>query len=147
MEPDDSQRPREKMRIVEADLAQLEKLAEMNKRLIEDEGHSNPMNIQQLVQRMYEWLRGDYRGYLALENNTAVAYCLYRDDGEYYYLRQLYVEREWRRRGVATRFLDWMYQQVWIDKRVRLDVLSHNEGAIAFYRKYGFTIGCLSMEK
>ena len=31
-----------------------------------------------------------------------------------------------------------MYDHVWNEKKVRLDVLSHNEEAIAFYKAYGF---------
>ena len=47
----------------------------------------------------------------------------------------------------ATKLLDWMYQNIWTDKKVRLDVLAHNEEAIAFYKAYGFRVGCLRMEK
>ena len=39
---------------------------------------------------------------------------------------------------IATEFLDWMYDHVWNEKKVRLDVLSHNEEAIVFYKAYGF---------
>ena len=70
-----------------------------------------------------------------------------RDDGDHYYLRQLFVDREFRRRGIATQLLDWMYQHVWTDKKVRLEVLVHNQDAITFYEQYGFNVGCLSMEK
>jgi len=122
-------------------------LAAMNKRLIEDEEHPNPMTARELTERMAAWLQGEYMAYLALVNGTVVAYCLYRDDGEHYYMRQLYVGRGYRRQGLATRLLDWMYRHVWTDKKVRLDVLSHNTRAIAFYKHYGFQVGCLRMEK
>jgi ribosomal protein S18 acetylase RimI-like enzyme len=135
------------MKITKADLSDVEQLAELNKRLIEDERHPNPMNVQQLAQRMAEWLQGEYTCYLATEDRSTVAYCLFRDDGKYYYMRQLFVERAYRRKGIASRLLDWMYQNVWTDKKVRLDVLSHNEEAIAFYKAYGFRVGCLRMEK
>ena len=135
------------MKITRADFSHVEKLAELNKRLIEDERHPNPMNVPQLARRMDEWLRGEYTCYLATEDGFTIAYCLFRDDGEYYYMRQLFVERAHRRKGLATQLLDWMYQNVWTDKKVRLDVLSHNEEAIAFYKAYGFRVGCLRMEK
>jgi ribosomal protein S18 acetylase RimI-like enzyme len=135
------------MNIRKADIAEVEKLAELNRKLIEDEQHPNPMSVQQLVRRMHEWLRGDYTCYVAEEDEATIAYCLFRDDGEYYYMRQLFVERGHRRKGVATVFLDWMYDHIWIGKKVRLDVLSHNREAIAFYKAYGFRIGCLRMEK
>ena len=105
------------------------------------------MDIVQLTQRMREWLATDYICYIAKENGHIVAYCLYRDDGDYYYMRQLYVDRAHRRKGIATRLLDWLYENVWTDKKVRLDVLAHNEDAVAFYKRYGFRIGVFRMEK
>ena len=62
-------------------------------------------------------------------------------------MRQLYVSREHRRRGIATQLLDWLYENVWTDKRVRLDVLAHNRDALAFYERYGFRMGVFRMEK
>jgi len=135
------------MKVTKADHSNIEKLAELNKRLIEDERHPNSMNMQQLAQRMTEWLQGEYACYIAAENGITVAYCLFRDDGKYYYLRHLFVERAYRRQGIATKLLDWMYKYIWTDKKVRLDVLSHNTAAIAFYKAYGFEVGCLRMEK
>ena len=135
------------MKIVKASLSDAGKLAEMNRRLIEDERYPNPMNVEQLTQRMSAWLKNEYTGYLAIEDDIIVGYCLFRDDGQYYYLRQLYIERENRRNHIATKLLDWMYRNVWTDKKVRLDVLSHNEEAIAFYKNYGFQTHVLRMEK
>ncbi len=135
------------MEIVRAELTDAEILAELNKRLIEDERHPNPMNIVQLTQRLKAWLATDYICYVAKQNEHIVAYCLYRDDGEHYYMRQLYVDRTHRRKGIATQLLDWLYENVWTDKKVRLDVLAHNEDAVAFYKNYGFRIGVFRMEK
>lgn len=135
------------MNIRKADISEAEKLARLNKRLIEDEKHPNPLSLEQLVRRMDEWLRGNYTCYVAGEGEVTIAYCLFRDDEEYYYMRQLFVEREYRRKEIATVFLDWMYDHIWIDKKVRLDVLSHNREAIAFCKAYGFRVGCLRMEK
>lgn len=135
------------MEIVKAKLSDADVLAELNKHLIEDERHPNPMNIVQLTERMEAWLATDYICYLAKENGNIVAYCLYRDDGGYYYMRQLYVDRAHRRKGIATQLLDWLYENVWTDKKVRLDVLAHNEAAVAFYKRYGFRIGVYRMEK
>ena len=135
------------MEIVRAELTDVDRLAELNKHLIEDERHPNPMDIAELSQRIREWLATDYICYMAKENGHTVAYCLYRDDGSYYYMRQLYVDRAYRRKGIATQLLDWLYENVWTDKKVRLDVLAHNEDAVAFYKRYGFRIGVFRMEK
>ena len=135
------------MEIVRAALTDAAILAELNQCLIEDERHPDPMNIAQLTKRMQEWLTTDYTCYVAKECRRIVAYCLYRDDGGYYYMRQLYVDRAHRRKGIATRLLDWLSENVWTDKKVRLDVLAHNEDAVAFYKRYGFRIGVFRMEK
>ena len=135
------------MEIVRAEPTDAEILAELNKHLIEDEQHPNPMNSAQLTQRMKAWLATDYICYVAKQDGHIVAYCLYRDDREHYYMRQLYVDRAHRRKGIATQLLDWLYENVWTDKKVRLDVLAHNEDAIAFYKRYGFRIGVFRMEK
>lgn len=135
------------MEIVRAKLIDAERLAELNKCLLEDEQHPDPMNITQLIERMKAWLATDYICYTAKQSGHIVAYCLYRDDGGYYYMRQLYVDRAHRRKGIATELLDWLYENVWTDKRVRLDVLAHNEDAVAFYKRYGFRIGVFRMEK
>ena len=135
------------MKIIQAGVTHIDRLAVLNKCLIEDERHPNPMNVEQLGERMSGWLQNDYTAYLAILDGEIAAYCLYRDDGDHYYLRQLYVDREFRRKGIATHLLDWMYKHVWIDKKVRLEVLAHNKDAIAFYEVYGFKVGCLSMEK
>jgi hypothetical protein len=70
------------MKITPASLTDIDTLAVLNKRLIEDEGHSNPMNVEQLAERMSGWLQGEYRGYLAVIADRIAAYCLYRDDGD-----------------------------------------------------------------
>ena len=122
-------------------------LGEMNKQLIEDEGHSNPMGVEELIGRMRQWLNHEYTAYIAMIDVLPLAYSLYRDDEEYFYMRQLFVSRQHRRQRIATQLLDWMYQHIWLSKPVRLDVLIHNTAAINFYRTYGFTDYCLTLTK
>lgn len=122
-------------------------LAILNKRLIEDEHYPNPMNINQLEERMKKWLRNEYLAYTIKENHEILGYCLFRDDGDFYYMRQLYIDRPHRRKGLATKLLDWMYAHIWIDKKTRLDVLPDNAQAIEFYTSYGFKTRCFNLEK
>ena len=61
------------MEIVKAKLTDADILAELNKELIEDEQHPNPMNISQLTERMREWLATDYICYMAKEKGSIVA--------------------------------------------------------------------------
>lgn len=135
------------LQIVQAELTDVERLAEMNRHLIEDERHPIPMNVNQLTQRLKEWLENEYICHLVKQHESIIAYCLWRDEGEYYYMRQLYVDRKHRRKGIATKLLDWLYENVWTDQKVRLDVFAHNEPAIEFYKRYGFRICVLRMEQ
>ena len=135
------------MTINRADASDVKELAELNRQLIEDEQHPNPMTRDELAERMIRWMEEGYTCYVARSGGVSVGYCLFRDDGKHYYLRQLFVARACRRRGIATALLDWMYANVWSGKPVRLDVFAHNEEAVAFYRGYGFRVAVLRMEK
>ena len=135
------------MTINRADASDAEELAELNRQLIEDEQHPNPMTQAELAERMIRWMEEGYACYVARSGGVTAGYCLYRDDGKHYYLRQLFVARSQRRRGIATALMDWMYANVWSGKPVRLDVFVHNREAVAFYRGYGFRVAVLRMEK
>ena len=122
-------------------------LAAMNQRLIEDEGHRNPMSLGQLTQRMTAWLEGEYQAILFSTENKTVGYALFKEDPDSIYLRQLYVEREFRRNGIGTATINWLKTNTWQDnKRVRLDVLVKNTRGIAFWRSVGFKDYCITME-
>lgn len=124
------------------------RLAEMNKRLIEDEGHSNRMSVPELEERMRGWLDMSYTAVIAEEApGIELGYCLFCEEERHFYLRQLYVEREHRRRGIATALLDRMYADYWVHKPLRLEVLVHNEAAIRFYERYGFAQYALEMRR
>jgi hypothetical protein len=60
-------------------------LAEWNYQLIRDEGHRNPMTIQQLRKRMKEWLAGEYTAVVFHSQAEMIADALYREqEGEIY---------------------------------------------------------------
>ena len=61
----------------------------------------------------------------------------------------LYVEPAHRRQGIATALLNQAQQwgQQRGDKRLGLQVFTHNQGAIALYEKLGFTPRALLLEK
>src|SRR5437879_12949663 len=76
-------------------------LAPTNAQLIRDEGHRNSMTMPQLTERMSEWLKTEYRAVLFELEGETIGYALYRVEPEYIYLRQLFVQPEMRRRGIA----------------------------------------------
>jgi GNAT superfamily N-acetyltransferase len=122
-------------------------LAEMNYRLIRDEGHRNRMTIPELRERMEVWLRGEYQATVIESDGAPVGYALFRREPEFVYLRHFFVEPEYRRRGIGRAALAWLRANTWADApRIRLDVLVGNAAGIAFWRAVGFRDYCLTME-
>ena len=76
-------------------------LAELNHQLIRDEGHRNKMTVPELEQRMKGWLASEYAAMLFENDGEVVAYALYREQPEEIYLRQLFVVRNRRRKGIG----------------------------------------------
>lgn len=115
-------------------------LARMNQHLIEDEGHSNPMTLAQLAQRMRGWITaGTYRAILFEQDSRPVAYALYRNDPSSIYLRHFFVERQWRRQGIGRRALRLLRTAVLpTGKPIQVDVLAANTRGRGFWEALGF---------
>jgi GNAT superfamily N-acetyltransferase len=122
-------------------------LARMNQQLIEDEGHRNPMNLTELETRMGSMLGGDYTATLFEWESQLVAYGLWRDEPEWVYLRQFFVARGFRRRGIGTQAIRVLADEIWpADKRVRVNVLIGNRPALEFWRSVGFVDYLITLE-
>ena len=122
-------------------------LAQLNHQLIRDEGHRNPMTPSQLEERMLGWLSAEYRAVLGEDNGEVVAYALFREQQDEIYLRQLFVVRHRRRQGLGRRMMEFLRSEVWPKgKRLTVEVLAANAGAIAFWRAMGYRDYCLTLE-
>lgn len=122
-------------------------LATLNKQLIEDEGHRNRMSVEQLTDRMRGWLQGEYRATIFIYTGEVAGYALYRPEADHVYIRQFFVARTHRRRGIGRAAIAWLRKHEWADApRLRLDVLTGNPHGIAFWRAMGFSDYCLMME-
>ena len=114
-------------------------LAEMNHRLIQDEGHRNPMRVSELEERMKEWVKGSYEVVIFSRGQTDIAYAAYQENSSEVYLRQLFVLEDYRRQGVGREVLMTMKEQLWPhDKRLTVEVLTGNQGAADFWRAVGY---------
>lgn len=130
----------------EASAADLGLLAEWNHQLIRDEGHRNPMTVEQLAARMQQWLQGEYRAVLFMSDEP-VGYALFKQDAELIYLRQFFVRRDRRRAGLGRAAFLILREQVWPrDLRLTVDVLCQNQGGVAFWRSVGYRDYCLTLE-
>lgn len=122
-------------------------LAELNHQLIRDEGHRNPMTIEELTERMHDWLKAEYTVILFEDANEVVAYALYRQQPTELYLRQLFVVRHRRRQGLGRCAMRLLLDEVWPKGlRLTVDVLCTNGAAIAFWRALGYKDYCLTLE-
>ena len=130
-----------------ATAADLPILARMNQQLIEDEGHRNPMNLAQLETRLRSMLKGDYTATLFEWESQLVAYALWREEPDWVYLRQFFVAKDYRRRGIGSRAVRRLTGEIWPPgKRIRVDVLFGNQPALEFWRAVGFVDYLITLE-
>jgi GNAT superfamily N-acetyltransferase len=134
------------MELVEASNKHSGILAEMNQQLIQDEGHRNAMNLQQLKNRMRDWLSGAYNAALFVEIEV-LGYALWRNEEEFIYLRHFYIQRGFRRKGVGTEAFRLLESTYWQGSLLRLEVLSGNLDAQHFWQSLGFKQYCITLEK
>lgn len=125
----------------------LDLLADWNRQLIRDEGHRNRMNLSQLRDRMKQWLTADYTAVVFSVSTEPVAYALFRTTADGIYLRQLFVRRDKRSRGLGTEAVALLKDKLWPpSKRLTVDVLCNNHPGIRFWRSLGYRDYCLTLE-
>jgi GNAT superfamily N-acetyltransferase len=132
-------------KIVEFKADRSSELAVLNRQLIVDEGLSNSMSAIELEKRMSQWLSNEYESYGIEHEGKIICYSLWRDNGDYHYMRQLYTVPEYRRQGIAKSLVLHMVQNHYSNKPVRLDVLEGNSDARISYEEVGFRIYCHTM--
>ena len=121
-------------------------LAEWNHQLIRDEGHTNPMTVEQLAERMTKWLAGEYRA-IIFSDDQPVAYALFKKEEDLVYLRQMFVRRDRRRSGIGRSAFEILQGEIWPSGvRLTVDVLCRNVGGVAFWRSVGYRDYCLTLE-
>jgi GNAT superfamily N-acetyltransferase len=122
-----------------ASAADLPRLAAWNRELIEDEGADTRLDLAGLEARMRRWLAGGYRAVVFESDAGPAGYALYRVDEEGATVRQLFVARSLRRRGVGREAVGRLLREEFPrGVRVSLEVLEQNAGGLAFWRALGF---------
>ena len=122
-------------------------LAEWNRQLIQDEGHRNPMGLDELEQRMRAWLSsGEYRAVIFEDSREQVAYALFREMKDEIYLRHFFVVRHRRREGLGRCAMKHLFEMWPHGKRLTVSVLVHNLPALAFWRAVGYADYMLTLE-
>ncbi|MBI5687876.1 MAG: GNAT family N-acetyltransferase [Verrucomicrobia bacterium] len=135
------------MKVRRATTADCPLLGELNHQLIRDEGHRNRMTVSELEQRMRGWLAGEYMAMIFESGGEVVAYALFREQPDEIYLRQLFVVRHHRRKGIGQRAVEILRSEIWpANKRLTVEVLVRNEAAVAFWRAMGYRDYALTLE-
>jgi len=123
-------------------------LAGLNRQLIHDEGHPNPMSVSDLENRMRAWLVRAYTAVLFLSEENIVGYALYRTDNAGIFLRQFFICRDERRKGLGRAAVDLLFKHVWPGGAVvSLEALCANHAAIDFWRAVGFEDYALTLRR
>ena len=133
------------MKIILCSACDVPKLAEMNKYLIEDEKSDNPMQLVELEHRMSEFLDTDYNAYFFVEENEVVGYALVRNLPEGFYLRQFFIDRDFRRKHYGTQAFNELLKVLNTDN-ICIDVLPWNERGLSFWKSLGFKEAAISMK-
>lgn len=96
---------------------------------------------------MRGWLAGEYTAIVFEDAGQVVAYALFREQAEEIYLRQLFVVRHLRRRGIGRQAVQILRSEIWHKiKRLTVDVLVTNKEAVAFWRAIGYADYSLTLE-
>jgi GNAT superfamily N-acetyltransferase len=137
-----------KMKITtrQATLGDIDTLAKWNKQLIEDEQSRNPMNLQQLRERMTGFLKGDYRAVILSVDGEQTGYMLYKEGYDDYfpdqptvYVRQFFIDRSKRSKGIGEAAFNHIAEKHLPKKaELSLDVLDANPRGRLFWEKIGF---------
>ena len=115
----------------------IDKLAILNKELIEDEKSDNPMSIEELKERMCGFLNGDYYAYFFMKENNVVGYALVNHSSNPLYLRQFFIDRMYRKQHIGAKAFELLLEELRTDC-IDLEVLSRNEVGMNFWESCGF---------
>lgn len=123
-------------------------LARMNRELADDEGHRNPMTVDQLEERFKRFI--DHEGWsvdLFMLDDEVIGYATHRYEpdlaepsGKHVYLRQFYIVRHRRRGGAGHLAFDELVRTRFRPgERIYLEVIENNPGGKVFWQRTGFT--------
>ena len=132
------------MRIKECITDDIPLLAKMNQLLIEDEKAETELTLQQLEERMTNFISSEYKAFIFYKNESVLGYALCDLSKKPIYLRQFFICRDERRKGYGTQAFQELFKFVNTDE-IDIDVYSWNKEGISFWESLDFKIRCYSM--
>ena len=125
-------------------------LGSWNAQLILDERHGNRMTAIELEARMRGWLAGGtYRAVIFHCDSVPAGYALFGSEPDAsIYLRQFFICREHRRKGIGTAAMELLIGRIFPPKALlKVVVLAQNEAAQRFWASLGFHKHALILER
>jgi predicted acetyltransferase len=134
---------------------EFELLGRMNRELIEDERHRNPMTAAELAQRARRFIESEgWSIDLITRGGETVGFATYRREpaGTHaaetqLHLRQFFIARQCRRRGLGREAFRLLLTRSSPGERVVIDVLEANPEGLAFWSSVGFKPYATQMER
>jgi GNAT superfamily N-acetyltransferase len=137
----------EALHLRNATLDDVDVLASFANELVRDGSYPNSIPPAQGPERMAAWLRSDFRAVIFEVDGSNAGYALYRVELEHVHLWQLFVRREFRRRGIGRQAIEWLWRDSWQGiARLRIDVFVGNTVGDQFWRAVGFVPYSITME-
>lgn len=127
----------DKIKIRKCTLDDVPQLALLNKQLIDDEKSHNSMNVNELEERMHEFITTEYDAYFFINKENVVGYALVKNTCNPLYLRQFLIEREYRMMHYGTSAFRCLMEHLNVDS-IDIEVLPWNEPGIRFWESLGF---------
>ena len=121
-----------------ANIKDLKVLTHMNNLLRLEETMDNSLTEDEVKRRMETFITGEeYSVFLLFDNDTLVGYAVTRNNSNPLYIRQLYIKEGSRNKGLGKKALNKFLDYFNISE-IDIEVMSWNEKAIDFYKKFGF---------
>ena len=102
------------------------------------------MGIEELEHRMRDFLNGEYSAFYFLEDNAVIGYALVRHTSKPLYLRQFFIDREYRQKKKGTQAFQMLLAHLNVET-MDIDVLPWNTRGMSFWQNCGFEETCISM--
>jgi len=128
----------QKIKFITATEEHCKKLAFLNKCLIDEGGSYNTMSIQQLENRMMEFISSNNYIVIIFDvDNTQIGYTLVNKIQTPVFIRHFFIMKEFRRKGYGSSAFNKLVDYLKVDK-IDLSVLSRNEIGYEFWTSCGF---------
>ncbi len=135
------------MEIKKAENGDLTVLAMMYRQLRTDAYYRSILSLVELQEKMRKFITEDgWIAHLFLDDQQVIGYCLWQEKSDAIYIRQFWIMRSQRRQGYGRNFFDELKAKFWNNKRLKLEVLNHNERGESFWRSLGFSPYAVTLE-